>query len=126
MSTYRLDRLFAPRSIAIVGASPREHSLGRAILRNVTAGSFGGPVRLVDSRHAEIDGIAAVPSIADLPDVPDLVVIAVPAPAVPETVAVAAAKGVAAAGLLTGRPWHWSRSPSRAALAPPPPPRPPP
>jgi len=43
MSTYRLDRLFAPRSVAIVGASPREHSLGRAILRNVIAGGFDGP-----------------------------------------------------------------------------------
>jgi acetyltransferase len=40
MSTYRFDRLFAPHSIAIVGASPREHSLGRTILRNVIGGGF--------------------------------------------------------------------------------------
>src|SRR5262249_58330464 len=117
MSTYRLDRLFAPRSIAIVGASPREHSLGCAILRNVTAGGFGGPVRLVDSRDAEIDGIAAGPSITDLPDVPDLVVIAVPAPAVPETVASAAVKGGAAARIITARPWPGSRFPCAAAVA---------
>src|SRR5262249_23289869 len=123
MSTYRLDRLFAPRSIAIVGASPREHSLGCAILRNVTAGGFGGPVRLVDSRHAEIDGIAAVPSVADLPDVPDLVVIAVPAPAVPETVAAAAVKGVATAVIITAGLGHGSGSLAEAAVAAAPPPR---
>ena len=62
MSTYRLDRLFAPRSLTIVGASPREKSLGRAIIRNVRSAAFGGPVHLVNPRYAEIDGIATVKS----------------------------------------------------------------
>ena len=40
MSTYRLDALLAPKSIAVVGASPREHSLGRIALRNLHNGVF--------------------------------------------------------------------------------------
>ena len=87
MSTYRLDRLFTPRSVAIVGASPREHSLGRTVLRNVMGDGFPGRVHLVNPDHPEIDGVAAVASVAALPEAPDLLVIAVPPAAVPETVA---------------------------------------
>ena len=58
MSTYRLDRLLAPRSVALVGASPREGSLGRAILRNLREAGFPGPIDLVNPHHAAIDGIA--------------------------------------------------------------------
>jgi acetyltransferase len=106
MSTYRLDRLFAPRSIAIVGASPHERSVGRSILRNVIAGGFEGAVHLVNSHYPQIDGLPAVASVAALPDIPDLVVIAVPPPAVPETVAAAAAKGIAAAVIITAGLGH--------------------
>jgi acetyltransferase len=43
MSTYRLDKLFAPASVAVVGASPRAGSLGRTLLRNLReAGFFPG------------------------------------------------------------------------------------
>jgi acetyltransferase len=117
MSTYRLDRLFTPRSIAIVGASPREHSLGRHILRNVIDGGFPGRVHLINPDHPEIDGIAAVASIAALPEVPDLAVIAVPPAAVPESVAAAAEKGVAAAVIITAGLGHGPGSLAEATLA---------
>jgi len=42
MSTYRLDKLFAPRSVAVVGASPRNTSPGRAVLKNLRRGAFVG------------------------------------------------------------------------------------
>jgi CoA binding protein/acetyltransferase (GNAT) family protein len=64
MSTYRLDKLFAPHSIAIVGASPRERSLGRAILRNLIGGGFAGRIHLVNPDHPEIDGVKALASTA--------------------------------------------------------------
>jgi acetyltransferase len=70
MSTYRLDRLFAPRSVALVGASPRGTSVARTILKNLCAAGFEGSVHLVNPHYAEIDGIVAVNSIADLPTVP--------------------------------------------------------
>jgi acetyltransferase len=117
MSTYRFDKLFAPRSIAIVGASPREHSLGRAVLRNVIAGGFAGRVQLVNPDHPQIDGVAALASVAALPEVPDLAVIAVPPAAVPETVAACAEKGVAAAIIITAGLGHGPGSLAEAALA---------
>ena len=63
MSTYRLDKLFAPRSVAVVGASPRESSLGRAVIRNLRSASFRGRIHLVNPHYAEIDGVASVKSI---------------------------------------------------------------
>jgi len=52
MSTYRLDKLFSPRSVAVVGASPRETSPGRAVLRNLRAAAFEGSIGLVNPRYA--------------------------------------------------------------------------
>lgn len=117
MSTYRLDKLFAPRSLAIVGASPREGSPGRHIVRNVLGAGFSGPVHLVNAEHPQIDGVPAVASIAALSETPDLVVIAVPPAAVPETVAAAAAKGVAAAIIITAGLGHGPGSLAEATLA---------
>jgi hypothetical protein len=42
MSTYRLRNLFSPRSVALVGASPRQGSVGRAILGNIHKAKFKG------------------------------------------------------------------------------------
>src|SRR5580704_11752141 len=106
MSTYRLDRLFAPRSLAIVGASPRERSLGRAIIRNVRSVPFGGPVHLVNPRYPEIDGVATIKTLAALADAPDVVVIAVPPGMVPQTVAEAGRIGAAAAIIITAGLGH--------------------
>ena len=97
MSTYRLDRLFAPRSVALVGASPRETSLGRAILNNLRAGGWRGPLWLVNPKHREIEGLQAIQKPSDLPEAPDLVVITAPPPAVPDVVAQSAAIGAATA-----------------------------
>jgi len=117
MSTYRLDRLFAPRSVAIVGASPRERSLGRAVLHNMINGGFPGRIHLVNPDHPQIDGVAAVANVAALPEVPDLAVIAVPPAVVPETVAAAAVKGVAAAIIITAGLGHGPGSLADQALA---------
>ena len=66
MSTYRLQALLAPKSIAVVGASPRERSLGRIVLRNLREGGFAGPIHLVNLRHPEIDGVKAVELVVQL------------------------------------------------------------
>src|SRR3954468_18576460 len=100
MSTYRLDKLLAPRSVAVVGASPREGSLGRAVLHNLRQGGFSGPLHLVNPRHVAIDGLSCVARIDDLVDVPDLAVVTAPASEVPGIVAVAGARGVSAAVII--------------------------
>ncbi|MGB2597377.1 MAG: CoA-binding protein, partial [Pseudolabrys sp.] len=114
MSTYRLDKLFAPRSVALVGGSPRERSVGRAILSNLRTAGFAGPIRLVNPRHPEIDGVRAYTSIAELPDVPDVAIIAAPPAEVPAVIAAAGARGCAAAIVITAGLGHGSGSLSEA------------
>ena len=71
-----------PASVAVIGASRRPGSVGRAILQNLIDGGFSGPVYPVNPGAAELDGIPCLPSAAALPDQVDLAVIAVPALAV--------------------------------------------
>jgi acetyltransferase len=106
MSTYRLDQLFSPRSVAVVGASPRIGSTGHAVLRNLRAASFQGKLHLVNPHYPEIDGLRSVSSVLDLAEAPDLSVIAVPAQEVPKVVAGAAEKGAAAAIIITAGLGH--------------------
>ena len=97
MSIEGLDRLFAPRSVALVGASPRPDSLGRAVVRKIRDGGFAGQLALVNPNHAAIDGIPTVPQLAALDFVPDVVVIATPRDTVPGLVQQAADIGATAA-----------------------------
>jgi acetyltransferase len=106
MSTFRLDRLFSPRSVAVVGASPRPTSPGHAVLRNLRQAGFGGTISLVNPHYSAIEDVAAVKSYRDLPAVPDLAVIAVPPAAVPSAVAEAGAKGTPAAIIITAGLGH--------------------
>jgi acetyltransferase len=110
MSTYRLDRLFAPHSIAVVGASPRDTSPGRAVLKNLRAGGFAGAIHLVNPHYDAIEGVAAVKSYDALQGTPDVAVIAVPPAAIAPVVRAAAAKGTAVAIILTAGLGHGTGS----------------
>ncbi|QFU15658.1 bifunctional acetate--CoA ligase family protein/GNAT family N-acetyltransferase [Microvirga thermotolerans] len=101
MSTYRLDKLFSPRSVAVVGASPRSGSLGLTFLRNLVEGGFAGAIHPVNPHHREIEGRTCYPSIARLPEAPDVVVVAVPPSSVPAVIEEAGRCGVAAAVIAT-------------------------
>ncbi|WMJ70966.1 bifunctional acetate--CoA ligase family protein/GNAT family N-acetyltransferase [Stenotrophomonas sp. 24(2023)] len=101
MSTYHLQSVFRPQSVAVIGGSPRERSAGRAVMRNLRATGFPGKVAWINPRHAEIDGIRTVKRLKDLDWVPDLVVITAPAAIVPQVVRTAAERGVQAAIILT-------------------------
>lgn len=101
MSTYALQSVFRPASVAVVGASPRARSLGRLVLRQLCDGGFAGRIGLVNPRHAAIDGIEASPSMEALQFVPELVVIAVPPADVADVAEAAARRGAKAAIVLT-------------------------
>ncbi|MDP4022736.1 GNAT family N-acetyltransferase [Methylobacterium sp. NEAU 140] len=103
MSTYRFDRLLAPRAIALVGAGAEAGSLGRSVLDNLRRAGFPGPILPVHPDLDRVDGLPCVPRLADLSTTPDLVVVAVPPAAVPEAVDHAGARGAAAAVILTAR-----------------------
>jgi acetyltransferase len=110
MSTWRLDRIFSPRSVALVGASPRTGSLGQVVLRNLRRGGFAGSIGLVNPRHAEIDGQPCAKRLEDLSFVPDLAVIATPPASVPDIIARAGRHGVAAVVVITAGLGHGSGS----------------
>ena len=96
--------------MAVVGASPRDTSPGRAVLSNLRAAAFEGSIDLVNPRYAEIEGIKAVKTIQDLPTPPDLVVIATPPQSVPGIVKAAGERGAAAAIIITAGLGHGAGS----------------
>jgi len=77
-----LEPLFAPRSVAVVGASDRAGSVGRSILLNIRDAGFAGTLYAVNRHATDIEGIPSVPAPAALPEAPDLAVVTVPADAV--------------------------------------------
>ena len=71
--------LFAPKSIAVIGASERAGSIGRALVVNLIDGGFAGPLWLVNPKHERLFDRRCFARVRELPGSPDLAVIAVPA-----------------------------------------------
>ena len=101
MSVRNLKRLFAPASVAIIGASERAGSVGATVLRNVLAGSFKGAVYAVNPKHASLAGMECYASVMALPEAPDLAIICTPPATVPELIRQLGEKGTRAAIVLT-------------------------
>ena len=89
-----LQPLLAPRSIAFVGASGRENTPGRDMLRMIRRGGFGGAVHAVNPNYREIEGYPCVPRLSELPDRPDLGVLAVKNERLEEALTEAASIGI--------------------------------
>ena len=115
MSTYRLKNLLAPRSLALVGASPRQGSVGRAVLRNIRQAGFKGDFGLVNTHYPEVDGVATVATLGKLPFAPELVVITAPAAAVPGLIDEAGKLGAAGAVIIPAGLGHGTASLAEAA-----------
>ena len=96
-----LRHVLTPASVAVIGASRRPGSVGRAILQNITTGGFPGPVYAVNPGVAELDGVPCVPSAAALPGHVDLAVIAAPAAAVVGIAGECGRRGVRALVVIT-------------------------
>ena len=78
-----LDAIFAPRNVAVIGASEREGSVGRTILWNLISSPFGGTVFPVNPKRPSVCGIKAYPSVKDIDDEIDLAVVVTAARFVP-------------------------------------------
>ena len=89
-----LDAIFAPKSVAVVGATERVGSVGRTILWNLISTPFGGTVYPVNPSRPSILGIKAYPSLKALPEVPDLAVVVTPAASIPGVISDCADIGV--------------------------------
>lgn len=109
-----LQGLFAPQSVALVGASEKPGSVGQALLANLAGGPFGERFYPINPKHATMAGLKAYKAVGDLPETPDLVVLATPAPGIPALVQEAADKGVKNAIVISAG--FKERGPKGAAL----------
>jgi acyl-CoA synthetase (NDP forming) len=94
-----LRRLLAPRSVAVVGASPDANSVSGRVRRNLKLMGFGGDVHLVSRTRDEVDGERCLKSIDELPMGVDAAVLVVPQAAVQESIQACARRGVGAAAV---------------------------
>ncbi len=74
---HELDPLLRPNSVAIVGASAREGSMGEWSLTNLRRGGFAGNIYPVNPGYDELQSLRCYKSLSDLPETPDLVLFAV-------------------------------------------------
>jgi acetyl coenzyme A synthetase (ADP forming)-like protein len=96
-----MARVLRPGSVAVVGASRRQGTIGHQLLGNLVRGAFRGQLYAVNPSAADIEGVPAFPSVSAVPDHVDLAVVAVPAAAVPEVVEDCGRKGVGALVVIT-------------------------
>src|SRR5208282_2413485 len=94
---HPLNPFFQPQSVAVIGATPREGTVGRTVLANLTGAGFRGKVWPVNPGHAEILGRPCFAAVGKIPEPVDLAVIATPAATVPGVVGECVAAGVKAA-----------------------------
>jgi len=101
MTIRHLDQLFAPRSVAVFGASDRAGSVGATVWRNICQGAFQGPRWPVNPKHSHLGEAPCFPDVAALPAAPELAVICTPPATVPGLIAALGARGTRAAVVLT-------------------------
>jgi acyl-CoA synthetase (NDP forming)/ribosomal protein S18 acetylase RimI-like enzyme len=89
-----IERFFHPRSVAVIGASRRQDTIGQALVRNLVMGDFTGRVYVVNPSSDAVSGMPAYSTVGDIPDEVDVAIVAVPADAVQDVVLDCAAKGV--------------------------------
>ena len=101
MSIRNLDKMFRPRSIAVIGASARPKSVGAALMTNLMNGGFDGPIMPVNPKATALHGIMTYKDVESLPLLPDLAVIATPPDTIPGLVDELGRRGTRAAVILT-------------------------
>ena len=90
----RFHALFNPRSIAVVGASTRADSVGRAVFSNILLHGYTGVVYPVNPKATSIMAVRAHPSVLEIPEEVDLAVIIIPSGAVPQVLEQCGARGI--------------------------------
>jgi acetate---CoA ligase (ADP-forming) len=91
-----LDPLLRPRSVAVIGASRSRDSIGGAILHNLLAAGFQGPVYPVNPKTSHVQSVASYPDVESIPGEVDLAIVVIPAAHVLEAVEACGRKGVQA------------------------------
>jgi len=101
MSIRNLRYLFAPRSVAVIGASLKPRSVGTTVLNNVLASPFQGTVYAVNPNYDVLGNLRVFSSVSALPAAPDLAIICTPARTVPNLIRELGERGTRAAVILS-------------------------
>jgi acetyltransferase len=94
MGVENLDKIFKPKSIAVIGASNKSGSAGYRIFRNLIGSGYEGIVFPVNPNYESIQGVQTYSKVADLPKIVDLAIIATPAKIVPDVIDQCGKKGI--------------------------------
>jgi acetyltransferase len=97
----QLDAIFAPKNVAVIGATENLGSVGRTIMYNLISNPFGGAVFPVNPKRPAVLGVKAYPTIQAVPDPVDLAVIVTPAKSVPPLVKDCVALGIRGAIIIS-------------------------
>ena len=97
----KLNFIFYPRSIAVIGASRKQGSVGQSLLANIIGNRIQGIVYPVNPKAKGILGIKSYPTVTEIPDVVDLAVIIVPSRYVPSVLDECGQKGVKGAIIIS-------------------------
>ncbi|TGR94679.1 CoA-binding protein, partial [bacterium M00.F.Ca.ET.191.01.1.1] len=101
MTIRNLEHAFAPKSVAVFGASVHDGSVGRVVFDNIVNGGFEGEIWPVNPKYSQVAGRRCYATAAELPGVPDLGVVVTPPETVPGIVRDLGEKGTRAAVVLT-------------------------
>lgn len=102
MASTEMARFFAPRSIAIVGASATEGRPGRVVMENMKANGYAGKIYPVNPRGGKILGHKVTKTIAELPSGIDMAIVILPANANPQAIRDCGERGIKAVILVAG------------------------
>ena len=101
MTVHYLERLFSPRSVAVIGASERPGSLGRIAFENLRAGGYSGELIAVNPKYRSLAGLPCHRSMADIGHRVDLALVTTPAATVPGVIDNAGKAGARSAVVLS-------------------------
>lgn len=101
MSHHYLEKLFSPRSIAVIGASDRVNSVGMKVFKNLLQADFSGRIFAVNLKHDQVQGRPCFSSVKNIEEAVDLAVIATPAGTIPDILKDCGEKGVRSAIVLS-------------------------
>ncbi|MET0066180.1 MAG: bifunctional acetate--CoA ligase family protein/GNAT family N-acetyltransferase [Candidatus Thiodiazotropha sp.] len=94
MQSHYLNPLFAPKSVAMFGASERKNSVGEVVFRNLISSGYKGEIYAINPKHDQIQGVKAYKSMADIEKPVELAVVATPAKTIPAIVEACGQNGV--------------------------------
>ncbi|WP_348696556.1 GNAT family N-acetyltransferase [Duganella fentianensis] len=108
MSIRHLDRMFQPRSVAVIGASDKPHRIGTRVLANLlqaqAAAGLGASARAIwplNPRHQNLQGLPCYARVSALPSAPELAILCTPPATIPNLIAELGARGTRAAIVMT-------------------------